>query len=235
MLTEREINFLSEHFSGREFDDAVKAAEDGEPIAYLIGEWYFWKDTFKLNHDCLIPRSDTEHLVEHTLKRLPDNGYFADVCCGSGCIGLSVLKDKPDARAFLCDISNNALEAARENAERLGVSERCEFCCMDITKDFLSDEKSFDIILSNPPYVKTDIIDTLSAQVKREPNIALDGGADGMDFYRILTSRWMLNVRNGGYMILEIGYDQKEQIETLCDCRVYRDYGGNYRVAVINK
>ncbi|MBE6574265.1 MAG: peptide chain release factor N(5)-glutamine methyltransferase [Ruminococcaceae bacterium] len=233
-MTERELSFLKEHFKGHELDSAVKRVECGEPLAYVIGEWYFWDETFKLNDACLIPRPDTEHLVEHGLKRLKKGMYFADLCCGSGCIGLSLLKHTQATRCLFVDISVKALEMTRLNAERIGVIDRCELVCADLNDWHRFSDKRFDMIFSNPPYIATDVIRGLET-VKHEPFIALDGGKDGLDFYRILIDRYLPLVKNDGSMLLEIGYDQKEDIESLCDCKVFNDYGGNPRVAIIDK
>ena len=233
-MTNRELDFLKEHFSGKELEASIKRVENGEPLAYVIGEWYFWDETFLLNDACLIPRADTEHLVEHGLKRLKKGSYFADLCCGSGCIGLTLLKHTENTKCLFADISQRALEMTKINAERIGVFDRCEFICADINNSSLFAEKEFDMILSNPPYIRTDIIETLET-VKYEPKLALDGGEDGMNFYRLLIKDYLPLVKKGGSMLLEIGYDQKDAVEGLCQCSVYRDYGGNARVAVIDK
>ena len=233
-MTDRELNFLKEHFKAEELEKAVSRVEKGEPLAYVIGEWYFWDETFLLNDSCLIPRPDTEHLVEHGLKKLKKGDFFADLCCGSGCIGLSLLKHTKDTKCLFADISASALEMAKKNALRIGVFERCEFVCADIKDAAHFEGREFDMILSNPPYIATEVVKTLET-VKHEPFIALDGGDDGMDFYRLLTKRYLPLVKKGGSMILEIGYDQKEAIEALCNCKVYRDYGGNPRVAIIDR
>lgn len=233
-MTERELSFLKEHFKGDELSDAIKRVEQGEPLAYVIGEWYFWDQSFKLNSACLIPRPDTEHLVEHALKKIKAGQSIADLCCGSGCIGLSVLKHTKDTKCVFADISTQALDMARVNAERLGVTERCSFVCLDILKQNPFSQNEFDIILSNPPYIRSNVVPTLET-VRHEPAIALDGGQDGMDFYRRLIKEYLPCVKDNGFMILEIGYDQEEDIKALCDCKVYRDYGGNPRVAIIGK
>lgn len=233
-MTDRELSFLREHFEGDELDRAIERVEKGEPLAYVIGEWYFWDETFLLNDACLIPRPDTEHLVEHSLKRLKGGEYIADLCCGSGCIGLSVLKHSKGTRCLFADISERALEMTRVNAARLGLSDRCEFVLSDI-KDWQSfSQYSFDMIISNPPYIATEVIKELET-VKYEPVIALDGGTDGLDFYRLLVERYLPLVKEKGAMLLEIGYDQRDAVEALCDCKVLRDYGGNPRVAIIDK
>lgn len=231
-MTNRELDFLKEHFTGEELDAAIKRVEKGEPLAYVIGEWYFWDETFLLNDACLIPRADTEHLCEHALKRLKGGESFADLCCGSGCIGLTLLKHTKDTKCLFADISPRALEMTKKNAERIGVAHRCEFVCADIFDWQKFADKRFDMILSNPPYIRTDVIESLET-VKFEPKIALDGGKDGMDFYRLLIKNYLPLVKEEGSMLLEIGYDQEADIKELCDCKVYRDYGGNPRVAII--
>ena len=226
-MTDRELSFLKEHFDGDELEKAKSRVESGEPLAYVIGEWYFWDDTFKLNTSCLIPRPDTEHLVEHGLKHIKTGDSIADLCCGSGCIGLSVLKHTKDTTCTFVDISDEALDMTRLNAERMGLSDRCSFICQDILKDKVKGD--FDVIFSNPPYIQSEVVSTLEV-TKHEPRIALDGGADGMDFYRVLVRDYDPRV-----MILEIGYDQQDDIQALCDCKVYKDYGGNPRVAIIER
>ena len=226
-MTDRELSFLKEHFEGAELEKAIDRVESGEPLAYVIGEWYFWDDTFKLNTSCLIPRPDTEHLVEYGLKYVESGDSIADLCCGSGCIGLSILKHTVDTVCTFVDISEEALAMTKLNAERMGLTGRCRFICRDILKDRA--EGDFDVIFSNPPYIRSDVVPTLEV-TRHEPMIALDGGEDGMDFYRVLIRDYDPRV-----MLLEIGYDQKEDILSLCECKVYNDYGGNPRVAIIER
>ena len=234
-MTERELGFLCEHFTGEELEAAKARVEAGEPLGYVIGEWYFWDHAFKLNRETLIPRPDTEHLVERAIKELPDGAYFADLGTGSGCIAISVLAARPDCAALLCDLSAAALDCARENACAIGVADRCEFLCADMTAP-LPGDAVFDAILSNPPYIKTSVIPTLSPQVRREPRAALDGGEDGLDFYRAIFDLHAPRVKEGGAMIFEIGYDQANDLRALAsrhgwNCEIFRDYGGNDRVA----
>ena len=223
-MTDRELSFLKEHFEGEELEKAKKRVEEGEPLAYVIGEWYFWDETFKLDRFCLIPRPDTEHLIEHGLKLVRSGDSIADLCCGSGCIGLTVLKHTEDTVCTFVDISAGALSMTRHNAARMGLTHRCRFVQQDILAARV--EGDYDVIFSNPPYIRSDVVPTLEV-TRHEPEIALDGGKDGMDFYRTLISDYDPRV-----MILEIGYDQKEDITSLCDCKVYNDYGGNPRVAI---
>ncbi len=240
MPTGRELGFLSEHFAGEELDAAIKAVDGGEPLAYVIGEWYFYGLTFRLNRDCLVPRPDTEHLVDRAVGLIPRGGGFIDLGCGSGCIALSVLHERPDARAVLCDISPGALDAARLNAAELGVADRAEFILADMRTDFLPGGRLFDVVVSNPPYIRSGVIPTLSEEVRREPRLALDGGADGLDFYRAVLDIQLSHLRPDGHIIFEIGFDQANDLRRLASerslaCDILRDYGGNDRVAVLSR
>lgn len=223
--------------------DSARAAlarlDAGEHAAYIIGEWYFWRHTFKLNRACLIPRPDTERLVETAIRDLPKNSVFVDFCTGSGCVALSVLYDRPDLKAIAIDLSDEALDAAKENARLLGLSDRVEFLCADLlTQDPLG-ERLFPAIISNPPYVRTSVISAYP-ELACEPMIALDGGEDGLVFYRRFAENFAKNLENGGKFFFEIGYDQGADITKIAEdhgfsCAVIKDYGSNDRVAVLNK
>ncbi len=236
-LSKREVEFLSEQFgNGKAFEDAVKRVENGEPLAYVLGEWYFYGLTFKVDENCLIPRPDTEHIVEKAISFLPRNGVFADLCTGSGCIAISVIKNRPDVFCTAYDISDGALRKARENASLNGTS--VNFRRADIFSLTL-DESSLDAIVSNPPYIASDIIPTLDT-VRKEPAIALDGGRDGLDFYRHIVSRFGRALKDGGAFIFEIGYDQGDALNAIAaengfNCEITKDYGGNDRVAFLTR
>ncbi len=233
-LTDFEIRLLREHFPGA--DDFLKAqarVEAGEPLAYVIGEWYFYGETYQLNRDCLIPRPDTEHLVQWLIDHLPKGAVFADLCTGSGCIAISTLAHRPDLSAVAVDISSGALEMAEKNAENNGVRDRISFVCGDVLAGEGLGDGRFDAIVSNPPYIQTAVIDTLSVQVKAEPRRALDGGEDGMDFYRAILKHYPKHLKQGGVTVLEIGYDQADAMRALHPCQILKDYGGNDRVAIL--
>lgn len=214
-----------------------------EPLQYILGEWSFYRQTYEVSPDCLIPRQDTECLVEEAVKRLPQGAFFADLCTGSGCIVISTLAERKDTKAIAVELSEGALALARRNAERNGVSERLSFEHTDVLRldgAFLERYPKPAAILSNPPYIRSDVIPTLQAEVGKEPRMALDGGEDGLTFYRALVEladRWLAD---GGFCLFEIGYDQGEKICELAEkqgfsCEVLKDLGGCDRVAFLHR
>ncbi len=233
-IPERDLGLLREKFPDIEdFHAALKRLERREPLAYVLGEWYFYDEVYRVSPDCLIPRPETEHLVEELIKRLPAGGCFADLCTGSGCIAVSVLAHRPDCRAVGVDLSPAALKIADFNAKANGVNDRIEWVVGDITKGNLLGDRKFDIIVSNPPYVDTAVIDTLEPEVRYEPRIALDGGEDGLRFYRALLERWLIHIKEDGFLICEIGYDQGDRLKALCPCEIKKDYSGCDRVMIL--
>lgn len=247
-MTEYERKLLTEYFGSDEkkLREAICRFELGEPLAYILGEWGFYGEMYKVTPDTLIPRPDTEHVVDKIIEltKGKNGSLILDLCCGSGCIGISALCHTSDkgARLFSVDISENAIEVAKENAKRNGVFDRAEFISGDLFSEELFsklNEYRFDIIASNPPYIKSEVVPTLAVQCHFEPKIALDGGKDGLDFYKIILSKYIKLLKPDGKTVLEIGYDQAEDIKRLCRERglnvsIYRDYGGNDRVAVVD-
>ncbi len=212
----------------------------GKPLEYITKSACFFGLDFYVDERVLVPRADTEIIVEKAIE-LSGGGKIADICCGSGCIGLSVLKNVDGATADMFDISEGACEVSRENARRLGLSGRANILRQDVfSPDFLSHGEKYDIIISNPPYIRTEVIEGLSAEVKSEPHIALDGGDDGLVFYRRLLDVCPKALADGGAIIFEIGYDQAADVTAEAEKRglsgeVFRDYGKNDRCVVIKK
>ena len=212
----------------------------GKPLEYITKSACFFGLDFYVDERVLVPRADTEIIVEKAIE-LSGGGKIADICCGSGCIGLSVLKNVNGATADMFDISEGACEVSRENARRLGLSERANILRQDVfSPDFLSGGEKYDIIISNPPYIRTEVIKGLSAEVKSEPHIALDGGDDGLVFYRRLLDVCPKALADGGATIFEIGYDQAADVTAEAEKHglsgeVFRDYGKNDRCIVIKK
>lgn len=194
----------------------------GEPVQYVVGECEFMSLRFKVKNGVLIPRADTEILVEAVISRLNSqkNPLIYDLCCGSGCIGISLAKYIDDASVFLADISPVALDVSKQNAELCGVSDRVTVISADVTKDVISDAAN--CIVSNPPYIKTDVLCTLDKKVRDfEPRLALDGGGDGLDFYRRIIKTAVL--KDGGLLAFEIGYDQGAEVSALMKNGSYRN------------
>lgn len=214
---------------------AVRRREAHEPLGYILGEVPFYHGTLRVTSDCLIPRADTERLVELATSLLPRSARFCDLCTGSGAIAVTVLAERPDTTAVATDISAAALSVARENAVRYGVLPRLSLFESDLMVSM--PEGRFDAILSNPPYIRTDVLDGLSQEVRAEPRIALDGGEDGLAFYRRILS-FSDSLTEGGFFLLEAGFDQEEALASLAaslgySFSPYRDYGHRFRGAVI--
>lgn len=221
----------------------VQRRKDREPTAMILGEWDFMGLTFRLNKSTLIPEQDTEVLVETALEELKRRGpgeaplRILDLCTGSGCILLSLLHELRNADGLGTDLSEEALEAARENAVRLGLQERGTFRQGDLWEP-VGDER-FDLIVSNPPYVPTEVIPTLEPEVRcGEPYAALDGGEDGLVFYRRILKEAAGHLKPSGIIIVESGFDEAAQISALMQdqklrgIRTVKDYGGLDRVVL---
>lgn len=157
---------------------------DRVPLEYITGRTDFFGLELEITRDTLIPRADTERVCEKALALLRKGGRFADICCGSGNIALALLS-RSDTRADLFDVARGAADVAERNVSRLGLSDRARIFCRDVfSDDFFSGCEKYDIIVSNPPYIDSGVIDTLSYEVRREPRTALDGGEDGMEIGR---------------------------------------------------
>lgn len=205
------------------------------PLQYLTGVQDFMGLTFRVNENVLIPRQDTEILVEEALRGGCDYVRLLDMCTGSGCILLSLLHYSNNSSGIGIDISEKALQTAKENADWLGV-QGAQFKCGNLF-EALSEEEKFDIILSNPPYISSGVIAGLMEEVREhEPLQALDGGADGLFFYRRITEEAGHYLNRGGKLYYEIGFDQAQSVTGLLeehgykDIRVVKDYAGLDRV-----
>lgn len=198
-------------------DDYLKVCSlraNGQPLQYIVGEWEFMGLDFYVDKNVLIPRADTETLTNYIID-MGGAPTVLDMCTGSGCIGISLAVFLKDAKVTLADVSAPALDVARKNVQRNGVS--VEVVQADLKNGYKQyfKEKSFDIIVSNPPYIKSADMQTLSKEVRCEPYIALDGGAQGTDFYKALILLWKDALKDGGVMVLEAGYDTYRDICTL--------------------
>ena len=215
----------------------IEKLTKGVPLQHITHTQEFMKMDFYVDENVLIPRPDTEILVEEVIQiaRTMDKPRILDLCTGSGAIAISIAKYVPNAVVYAVDISEKALEVAVENSRRLKAN--VKFIKSNLFKDLK--EMKFDIIVSNPPYIKKDDIQFLSDEVQKEPEIALDGGYDGLDFYRKIINNGYEYLKFNGYICLEIGYDQKidvieliENEEKYIDTYCKRDLYGNDRVIV---
>lgn len=227
--------FLLETISHKDIkkvQHVVKKRLAGMPLTKIFKKAYFYGLTFKVNKNVLSPRQETELVVEQVLKRANDNCNILDVCTGSGAISVAIAQNgrfNVDA----LDISKKALKVAKFNAKQNNV--KVNFFKSNM---FEKVSKIYDIIVSNPPYIPTKTIDNLDKEVKLyDPKISLDGGQDGLYFYKILASQSPKYLKNGGYLVLEIGFDQRECVEKLLKCNNFdticlKDYSLNDRVVI---
>ncbi len=213
-----------------------------EPLAYILGSRAFMKYDFKVTPDVLVPRPETELLVECAARLVGfiETPKILDIGTGSGAIIVSLLDMLPQAEGTAVDVSPGALEVARGNARQIGVDGRLTLLRSDLYAA-LPQGAQFDVIISNPPYIPSADIDGLAADVKREPRLALDGGADGLDFYRRIIAGAPAFLKTGGFMAFEIGIHQGDAVAELCRragfglVAVRRDYAGIERMVFAAK
>lgn len=243
------INSLEEVSKNHE-EDYLKELEkmiNGMPLQYITHKQEFMGLDFYVDENVLIPQPDTEILVEeainliHSFEKI-DKVQVLDLCTGSGAIAVSIVKYVPNVKVFASDISKKALEVANKNVINNKVQnvELLESDMFENLKNY-----KFDFIVSNPPYIESNTIKNLSKEVQNEPEIALDGGQDGLKFYKIILKQAYKYLNKNGYLLLEIGYDQGEKILKLCkeySCNLklitkkpIKDFGGNNRVIILQK
>ena len=203
----------------RRVDELVQRRLAGEPVAYIVGEWEFYGIPLDISPDVLVPREDTEVLADRAIRKTLDAGEGArvlDLCAGSGCVGLAVAANAPECRVVLGELSESALRLCKQNVRRNGLNARVTCMSVNALEPPSSALWDFDVIACNPPYIPTDVIDTLDISVREyEPRMALDGGEDGLDFYRFIAAKWKSALRLGGTLAFEVGYDQAEAVEQI--------------------
>jgi release factor glutamine methyltransferase len=219
--------------------EAAARRVSGEPLAYIIGSAEFYGYSFVTPRGVLIPRPATESLVELVLAQFPASGKpvrFLDLCCGTGCIGITLLLERQNAHCTFADISDTALTATRENAARHSVSDRAEVTRGDVFSP-AGQPGGFDAILCNPPYIRTADMTALDGSVKDfEPGLALDGGIDGLDYYRYIAVNWNDKLLPGGLLAFECGFDQAGKVaellrrEGFADVSIKKDLSGIPRI-----
>ena len=221
-------------------EDLMNRRLAGEPVAYLIGEWEFYGLPLDISREVLIPRADTEVLAEQAIlaaRAAGEGARVLDLCAGSGCVGLAVAANAPNCRAVLADVSEEALKICRQNIRRNDLNARVTCVQADARQPPPAMLWDFDVIACNPPYIPTGDIDGLDPSVRDyEPRLALDGGDDGLDFYRDIAEKWRTALRLGGVLLFEVGIGQAsgvEQILSRCgyeDIETFQDTGGIWRV-----
>lgn len=232
-------NMQIEKEQEKEYLQNIQKLIKGIPLQHITNTQEFMKMNFYVNNNVLIPRPDTEILVEEVIKlgKEKKNPVILDLCTGSGAIAISIAKYLPSAKVYASDISKKALEIAKINAKSNGVSGKIKFINSDLFEKIK--EMKFDIIVSNPPYIKTSEIKFLDNEVQKEPILALDGGKDGLDFYRKIVTEAYSHLKYESYLCFEIGYDQKEEVTKIIkDAKVYsktyckKDLYANDRIIV---
>ena len=215
----------------------IEKLTNGVPLQHITHQQEFMKMNFFVNENVLIPRPDTEILVEEVIKIASkmSKPKILDLCTGSGAIAIAIAKNVPNAELYAIDISSKAIDVAQKNSKELGT--KIKFIKSNLFSKL--EKMKFDIIVSNPPYIKKDVMKSLSKEVKKEPELALDGGIDGLDFYRKITAQAIEYLKFGSYLCYEIGYDQKEEVIDIINkqgnysntyCK--KDLGGNDRIII---
>jgi len=232
-------------------DETIKAAESmvyrrigGEPLQYILGQWSFLDETFFVGPGVLIPRPETEELVLQceTLLRGRSAPVVIDLCAGSGCIGLSLQKMLPEAQVYLVEYSDGALCYLKKNAKHFAFDDRVHILQGDVLRggEAFPTLPQADLIVSNPPYICADEIASLQREVQREPRMALDGGKDGLTFYRCFASDWMSKLNNNGCFAFECGEGQGAEIAALfeeagCNAEIIYDFNGFDRFVIASR
>ena len=227
-----------------EFCRIIDKRISGTPLQYCIGEWDFYGNTYKVGEGVLIPRPETEELCGLVINLLKNTAEptVIDLCSGSGCIGLTVKCNIPDATVFLVEKSREALRYLIDNASSVCKNQFVSIVNGDvlIPDSFEETFEKADMIVSNPPYIKKGELSSLQSEVQFEPKMALDGGEDGYDFYRVICKEWHRYLKNGGFIALECGENQAEYICGLFDSElfekdIYKDFNGVDRFVIGRK
>lgn len=218
--------------------DAIERRCRREPLQYIIGEVDFYKEIYTVTPDCLIPRADTEILVDYAVNNIPEGKHFIDLCTGSGCVAISTLKNTKSTTAVAADISSDALNIARVNAERNGISNRVRFVLSDVRLEAV--DGRFYALLSNPPYVTDSEYEDLEPEIYHEPKTAFVGGKDGLDFYGKILELYRNKIDPDGFFAFEIGFEQGEAITRIAkeyglDATILKDLSDKDRVAILRR
>lgn len=236
-LTIKNNQYLEKTQENQYFQN-IEKIKKGYPLQYIIGHKEFMKMKIAVNENVLIPRSDTEILVEEAIKYANiGKTNILELCTGSGAIAISIAKYTENTEIIATDISKKALEIAKQNAKNLLDTQNITFLQSDM---FQNIKEKYDMIISNPPYIKTDVIKEY--KLEYEPKLALDGGKDGLEFYKTIINEAHKHLRENGIILLEIGYDQKDEITKLIkqsgkyqNIKCIKDLYGNDRIILFDK
>ena len=232
-ITDKDINILEEMLH--------KIANEKIPPQYITNKEYIYGNSFFVNENVLIPRQDTETLIEFVIGAIKDNNYktMLDMCTGSGIIGITVADNTNIEKVTLCDISTDALEVTRENINLNGMQNKCNIIQSNMFKNLYKLNIKYDIIVSNPPYLTKNEMEDISAFVEKEPRMALYGGEDGLEYYRIIFEEAKSFLNNKGTIAVEIGYLQARDVVNIInsykeytDVQVLKDINNKDRVIV---
>ena len=232
---------LPEDFKTKIISYLEKIINENYPVQYITNSQAFFNEVYYVDENVLIPRQDTEILVEKAIDYIRNEGIkdAIDLCTGSGAIGISVARNSDIEKVTLIDISEDALDVAYRNIEDNSMEDKVTVLQSNLLEEVIKNQIKTDMILSNPPYIKSEDMASLDANVKYEPALALDGGATGMNFYEKIIEQAKYVLNNNGLLIFEIGYDELEQMkELIAKNKEYtmlesvKDYGGNDRVVV---
>lgn len=239
IMLNREVELLESEIDL--YFELISLRMEKMPIKYILKKCEFMGMEFNIEPGVLIPRPDTEVLVEKVIERVKENQYIdiCDVCCGSGAIGLSIAAFVEKCNVKLLDISDTAIKVSKENTVKFDLSYRAEVEYSDLLSKPIEEEKQFDCIVSNPPYIREEVIPTLMKDVvDYEPRLALDGGEDGLMFYREITKQSKKCLKSDGMLAYEIGHDQSVDVENILKnngferIETYKDLAGHDRVVI---
>ena len=244
-ITREELFFKKdEEFTSSELERAISRRLSRYPLQYIIGEWEFCTERYKVGEGCLIPRPETEFMVEYAPRNLKKDSFFLDLCTGSSCIAVSTLVRRKDCTCLGVDVSDAALSYARENAALNGVADRLSFLNCDLLAENAAETvckgKKIGAILSNPPYIPSSVVPTLEKELEAEPQNALDGGVDGLVFYRQIVKDFAPYLERDGFFLFEIGDGQGAALKRIAeengfDFKLELDLAGKERNVILTR